>query len=172
MEEEWRDLPGFEGFYMVSNLGKIKSKVGRWRPAEHILKDFNIGSGYRYVTLSVNSHRKNILVHRAVAIAFVDGYFDGAEVNHLDGNKHNNRANNLEWTTHKANIWHASDELGVVRGHGHKVIMNIDTGQCYESIAAAAKAAGCSRTQMGRGIYNGKIINGYRWGLAPACKLS
>lgn len=112
--EEWRDLPGYEGDYMVSNFGRIKSTVGYRRPKEHVLKDFNIGSGYRYVTLSVRGHRENVLVHRAVAMAFVDGWFDGAEVNHLDGNKHNNHADNLEWTTHKANIWHAADELHVM----------------------------------------------------------
>ena len=110
MSEVWKDIEGYEGRYQVSNLGRIRSiphttisTSGKKRPFQgKILRTHILSSGYRSVC--VRKPNKRILVHRAVAIAFVPGYFDGAQVNHKDENKRNNRVDNLEWVTAKENI--------------------------------------------------------------------
>ena len=98
MENEvWKDVKGFEGRYQVSNLGRVKGLKGR------ILKPSTF-QGYKRVNLTTgNGSYKTISVHRLVAMAFVDGYADGLEVNHIDENHRNNRADNLEWMTHAKN---------------------------------------------------------------------
>lgn len=161
MKEEWRDLPGFEGFYMVSNLGKVKSMIGKWKLAEHILKDFNIGRGYRYVTLSVHGERTNMLVHRAVALAFIKKPNTECEVNHKNGDKTDNRASNLEWVSHKRNIRHAINTLGATSTK--KKVICIGDGSIYDSISDAARWAGVGENKMSLAISSGAKIHGEKW---------
>lgn len=105
---EWRDIPGYEGFYMASDQGDIRGvkrgQVKTTRP--------NI-SGYLCVQLYRDCKQKGIAVHRAVALAFVPGYEPGLEVNHIDGNRLNNAASNLEWVTSLENAEHAR-ETGLI----------------------------------------------------------
>ena len=102
MEEIWKDIRGFEGRYQVSNMGRVKGLKG------NILTP-STSQGYKRVTLSIgNGSRKTVSVHRLVATAFVDGYADGMEVNHIDENHGNNRADNLEWITHAKNVVYAT----------------------------------------------------------------
>jgi len=100
MEEEWKLIPHGDNNYMVSNHGNVKSICsGTWK----LLKSDNLRSGYKSVGISGTSHK----VHRLVAKAFIDN-IDPLKnvVNHKDGNKLNNRADNLEWTTTKENTKH------------------------------------------------------------------
>lgn len=98
MEEEiWRPIPGYDGVFEASNTGKVRSWA-RGGPNE--LSQHKINSGY----LTVCIKKKSKLVHRMVALAFCDGYRDGLCVNHIDANRTNNRADNLEWVTYKENI--------------------------------------------------------------------
>lgn len=102
--EIWKDIPGHEGYYQASNLGRIKSLPRIVSPC------FDKQTGYLKVQLSndKNSKRHTLeAVHRLVCKAFVPGYFEGAEVNHKDGNKLNNVPDNFEWCTPKYNIEHA-----------------------------------------------------------------
>ena len=102
MEEIWKDIKGFEGRYQVSNLGRVKGLKG------NILKQ-STSQGYKRVNLTTgNGGFKTVSVHRLVATAFVDGYADGMEVNHIDENHGNNRADNLEWITHAKNVVYAT----------------------------------------------------------------
>ena len=95
--ETWKGIEGF-GNYRVSNTGRVKSiKSGR------ILKASPDTKGYLMVWLYNEGVRKTIKVHRLVARAFVKGYFEGAHVDHLDGDKLNNSAINLEWVTNREN---------------------------------------------------------------------
>ena len=114
--EIWKDVIGFEELYQVSNLGRVKSKGrtcnhnfgGKARKRERILKQEETNCGYLRVTLVRLDHSKvRFSVHRLVAIHFVNGYEEELTVNHIDGNKHNNCADNLEWVTHKENLEHA-----------------------------------------------------------------
>ena len=112
MEEIWKDIEGYEGIYQVSNLGRVRS-LDRYYTRPHPrngvpTKYFKRGTeivchvhrnGYVEVMLKVGGVKKNFMVHRLVAKAFVPGYFEGADVNHKDCNRQNNHADNLEWMT-------------------------------------------------------------------------
>lgn len=103
MEEIWKDVVGYEGLYKVSNLGNVMSY--NCNPPRNIYQAIT-NCGYKQVRLYKNNKAKHIGVHVLVAKAFVDGWFEGAEVNHKDLDKTNNYANNLEWVTHRDNQKH------------------------------------------------------------------
>lgn len=112
MKEIWKDVVGYEGFYEVSNLGRIKrvehydSKNHRY--CERILSLNPQKNGYVRVHLSKNGIAEFESLHRIVATAFVEKK-DGCDiVNHLDNNPSNNNAENLEWTTYKGNMEYAA----------------------------------------------------------------
>lgn len=114
MQEIWKAIPGFEGLYEASDLGRIRSldrlvmrADGRTRQHRgKVLKQTPM-SGYLMVSLSVSAVRTVDLVHRLVASAFCRKP-EGCEViNHLDADKSNNVPTNLEWTTSKQNTAHA-----------------------------------------------------------------
>lgn len=94
MTEEWKEIEGYEGLYLVSNLGRVKRSVNG---KENFLTTTKMQTGYRKVILTRNGSTRNCTVHRLVAKAFVEGYQDGYTVNHIDENKDNNKAENLEW---------------------------------------------------------------------------
>jgi hypothetical protein len=106
-KEEWRDIKGYEGKYQVSNLGNVKSLQYKRLGKERILIPYISNRGYYTVALSMNSKKAVRTIHRLVAETFVENIEDLPMVNHIDGNKKNNRADNLEWCTQKHNIRHA-----------------------------------------------------------------
>lgn len=102
--EIWENISDYDGLYKISNLGKvIRIKTNR------ILKYRN-SRGYVAVSLSKDGKVKDFKVHRLVAMAFVSNPNNKPDVNHIDGNKHNNMSINLEWTTHSENIQHGYDK--------------------------------------------------------------
>jgi len=111
MIEIWKEIQGYEGSFEASNLGHIKSlsryvkhpKGGLKKIRERILKQQNGTNGYFIVSLNGVSKT----VHRLVASAFILNSENKAEVNHIDGNKKNNRIDNLEWATISENRFHA-----------------------------------------------------------------
>ncbi len=107
MEEEWKDISGYEGLYQVSNLGNVKSlNFGRLGRPQN-LKIGEHHTGYRIVVLAKNKVRKTKLVHVLVASAFIPNPENKPCVNHIDGNKSNNFIGNLEWVTRSENTQHA-----------------------------------------------------------------
>ena len=108
MSEKWKPVERFEGHYEVSSLGRVRSldriltqKNGRKRFHKgRIIKPRKINSGYYKVTLSANRRQESPTVHRLVLVTF-KGQPPSKEyqVNHIDGDKTNNRADNLEWAT-------------------------------------------------------------------------
>ena len=101
MEEVWKDVPGYEGLYRVSNTGKV---FGIKR--KNILAAAPNEKGYMYVVLCKNGKMKSKRVHKIVMLAF-RGEANGLEINHIDGDKKNNNLSNLEYCTHYENMHHA-----------------------------------------------------------------
>lgn len=101
--ETWKDIPGYEGLYQVSDFGNVKSLRGK----EKILKPSSNGKGYLTLILSKNNKRYYPYVHRLVGELFVENPDNKPEINHKDGNKANNHKDNLEWCTHLENIKHS-----------------------------------------------------------------
>jgi hypothetical protein len=126
MQEVWKNMIGYEDLYLISNMGRIKSleKIIHYPNScynktnkgvvrkERFLKP-SLKKRYLSVTLSKNNVKKYELVHRLVAIHFVDNPNNLPCVNHIDGDKHNNFVSNLEWCTHSENSKHAI-EIGLV----------------------------------------------------------
>ena len=102
--EEWRDIEGYEGHYQVSNYGNVRS-IKR-EPC--LLKGDYQKNGYKRVYLWLNGGKKNLLVHRLVAEAFIDNPDFLTDVNHIDEDKSNNHIDNLEWCTHLYNMNYGS----------------------------------------------------------------
>lgn len=143
--EQWKDIPGFEGRYQISDQGRVKSLPFMQRyvlrngnPAmrktkERILATQLINSGYRIVHLHLDNSRKALLVHRLVAEAFYDGV--DTDVNHKNGCKTENNRDNLEWCTRSHNHDHAVD-LGLNK---QAIKVRLIGGESYPSIARAAR---------------------------------
>lgn len=106
--EEWRDIPGYEGLYQVSNLGRVKSlkrpnRHGTFTYKQVILKQ-RIKRGYYVVYLYKDKEVSNFLVSRLVATAFIPNPDNKPFVDHIDTNKSNNKVNNLRWVTASENM--------------------------------------------------------------------
>lgn len=103
MKEIWKDIPEYEGYYKVSDLGRVKRLPGAYVPNGRILKPQK-RNGYLSVSLSKNKKAKTHNIHRLVAKAFLGD--SNLTVNHKDGNKHNNKLTNLEYCTARENCRH------------------------------------------------------------------
>lgn len=116
MKEIWKDIEGYEGYYQVSNLGRVKSMerlitytnskgvTSHFPVEEKIIVQRTDRGGYRRVSLKKDKGRKLCLVHRLVAQAFIENQDNLPLVNHKDENRGNNNASNLEWCTSKYNL--------------------------------------------------------------------
>ncbi len=107
--ELWKDVPGYEGCYKVSNKGKVKSLSRKFSRGDKIMLNQKNKQGYEFVGLSNANGCKCVKVHRLVALCFINNRNYKPEVNHIDGNKSNNCVSNLEWSTVSENRQHAYD---------------------------------------------------------------
>jgi len=156
MDEQWKDVEGFEGIYQISNHGRLKSfhknAIGEIRSVK------NKNGWYLTVPLCARSKRKTARIHRLVAEAFIPNPENKREVNHKDLNKQNNHVDNLEWATCKENCAHALfNKPEMIAGMNHynqfirpKSIQQVSfDGQLiaeFQSGATAAKTTGvCQR---------------------------
>ena len=106
MEEKeiWKDIEGFEGMYQVSNMGNVKSLNYNHTGKEKILKGRDTGIGYLQLHLCKDGKIKNYFVHQLVATAFCENQEGYTEVNHINEDKSDNRADNLEWCSRQYNV--------------------------------------------------------------------
>lgn len=143
--EVWKNIPEYED-YQVSNYGRVKSSNRIIKQYGHkgfyervmrgkILKPRTQNGGYLIVWLSRNGKSIAKTVHRLVAITFI-GYIKGMDINHKDGNKQNNKLENLEWVTRSENIKHDYHILGHI--HNSCKVRCIETGEVFASIKQAS----------------------------------
>lgn len=104
--EVWKDIPGYEGLYQASTLGRIrglKRCVGGRMQGAMILKQAIHRDGYMKVALTKNHHRKDYQSHRLIGLTFIPNPEGLPQINHKDENKTNNAIENLEWCTRSYN---------------------------------------------------------------------
>lgn len=101
--EIWKDIKGYEGLYQISNLGRVKS----YKRNNIILKPGKTKRGYMVVSLCSKKSIKKVYIHRLVAQSFIKNINSFEQVNHIDGDKANNKVDNLEWVSAKDNVIHA-----------------------------------------------------------------
>ena len=105
MNEIFKDIPGYEGKYQVSNLGQVLSLNYHGHKGKNQIMCGGIGEkGYHLITLCKNGKQKTHKIHRLVAELFLDNPNNLPEVNHKDENTANNRVDNLEWCLGKDNV--------------------------------------------------------------------
>ena len=163
MGEIWKDIPGYEGLYQVSNLGNVKS-LFRYRRKLSIQTQPN---GYKGVVLYKNGNKKFKLVHRLVAEAFIPNPYKKPAVNHLDENRGNNVVSNLEWVTNKENQNYGNCMLNMAKKQGKPLIQysaNRDKIAEFYSGGDAERKTGVSRYKISL-VANGlrNTAGGFVW---------
>lgn len=104
MEEEWRELPGYDSMYLVSNFGEVYSKY-----TKKVLGYTTNKGGYHRTKITKDKTSKRIVTHKLVMLAFVGEPPEGMVINHIDSDPSNNRLDNLEYITPSQNVKHSYD---------------------------------------------------------------
>lgn len=131
--EFWKDIKGYEGLYQVSNVGQVRS-LPRYGMKGKILKPALTHDGYLRVCLCKENKKKNFSVHRLVAAAFLPNEEELPEVDHINNDKTDNRVANLQWISSVENYRKKQSGIGIP-----KRVICVETGEIYESAAAAAR---------------------------------
>ena len=179
--ETWKDIPGYEGSYRISNLGRCYSIQKK-----AFLKEHKNKKGYVLIDLTKDGTIKHCRVHRLVAEAFLPKIDRLTEVNHIDENKSNNRASNLEWCDTKYNInyglrtakakasekatWKMKALNGEISNSKEVIQIGKSNGTPmikFKSIEAAARAVQGSSKRIADVCHGrAKTAYGYRWKFA------
>ena len=156
--EEWRS---FNDKYEVSNFGKLRNKV-----TGHTLSQRMDRYGYMVIGLSSEGKTRTETVHRVVAKTFIPNLGHKKQVNHIDGDKTNNRVENLEWCDASRNIRHRVYELGVNPLIQTKQILCVENGKVFPSVREAARWAGVPHNGIVLAAQHKpqhKTAGGYHW---------
>jgi hypothetical protein len=143
--EQWKAIAECNGEYYISDHGRVKSYKG----GKERIMNGAISNGYRYVHISYScNHKLYKLIHRLVALSFIENPENKPEVNHKDGNKLNNHIDNLEWVTSKENKQHGWNTglCESVRLAASKKVIDITNGKKYLSLKLACKDTNQSYT--------------------------
>lgn len=139
MNEIWKSITAYGGKYEVSNKGNVRNQKGA------LLKPFPIHQGYLVVDLCHMGKKTHKRLNRLVAESFIPNPDKKTEVNHKNGNKMDNRAENLEWTTKSENMIHAYQTGLQKKGlHRIRMVRCIEDGELYLTAGEAARVYGIS----------------------------
>jgi hypothetical protein len=172
IREEWRSIRGYEGMYEISNLGRVKSLPRKY--VKGGIRKKVICKGYELVGLWKGEENYNAKVHRLVAEAFLPNPDNKPFVNHIDGNKRNNRIDNLEWCTPKENVAHATQtglfKCGLNNSYTSKAVDMFDLEGnficTYPSLKEANRQTKIDRSRIQGccvGKYGHRSAGGFKW---------
>lgn len=165
--EIWENVQGYEGLYLISNLGRLLSAPRNGTKLYwHMIAPHYVG-GYIQYALSKHNRIKEFKAHRLVAEAFLPNPGNKREVNHIDGNKHNNSVDNLEWATTSENQTHS---FWVLK-NGLRPVKQLskDGGliKIWESIKEAGEELHICTGDISRAASNKRhTAGGYKWQFA------
>lgn len=182
IQEQWKDITGYEGYYQVSDLGNVRSidryvlhKNGTLMPIKgRLLRGAIAKNGYIQIILCVECVKKNLMVHRVVGKHFLRPQDSKSQINHINGIKTDNRAENLEWCTPSENIKHAyrNGMVGLVKPKGldnknSKPIKGVDSNGntiLFDSITQAANMLPNDASNIVKCLKGKqKSASGYKW---------
>lgn len=183
--EKWKPIAGYENQYEVSSFGRVKSLPRTiytvWRNGKNgvyfqkgrilALKECSRNNKgyqtYKQVCFSVNGIHKYFLVHRLVAEAFIPKPKGKDFVNHKDGNKHNNRVDNLEWVTQKENVEHSLHHLP---NNLLSPVKCVETGEIFKSQKEASEFVNIAPSVISLAASGKrKTAGGYHWAYTDNC---
>lgn len=161
MIEIWKDVVGYEGYYMISNIGRVKtvSRLKRAKgngvsPVKEYIRPPRVDKyGYPVITLCVDSKPKKFTIHRLVSIAFIPNPDNKPQVNHIDANKFNNSVDNLEWVTALENHQHAQ-KMGLFNDLYNRKSKNVLQMDLNNNIISVWRSA----SECGRHGFNREIV--------------
>ena len=167
--EEWRSVKGYEGFYEVSDMGRVRSLPrviervqGSYLKNGQIMKQREDQHGYYQIILSLGENKRHAKVHRLVAEAFIENPEGKKEVNHIDNNPKNNMVENLEWCTHRENMeW--------MHKNGRAKRTEVWLKNLHESQKKTYKAVIGTNIETGEEIRFSNLNGVKRLGFSPSC---
>lgn len=170
-------ITGYEGRYSIERDGSVWSHITRHgKPRSSPYRKSTSTAGRRpYVSVQVGLCRDGIqkghYVHRLVAAAFIPNPDGKAEVNHIDGDRLNNHADNLEWTTHSENHVHSRDVLGRTVGETNGMAkLTWEQVQEIRRIGSSESSSKVGKRFGVGGLCIGKILRGERWVKGPGTR--
>ena len=166
MNEIYKPVPNFEGIYEISNFGNVRScereyirqdgAIVRKRAKQRKLVVDSLG--YVRIQLHHLKEKKYYKIHRLVLLTF-EGY-KNMPINHIDGNKRNNRIDNLEYCTDSHNNQHSHDNKLRPKKHYNKIICN-ETGEVFNGVMALSRFLTLSHTMVSAHLkYNNTFLKG------------
>lgn len=186
-EEIWKDIPGYEGYYQISNLGRVRSVKRKIKYSNEIFHSYDgkilknkLGKqGYFYIKLCIHKKYKNIKIHNLISNAFIPNIENKPEINHKNGIRTDNRIENLEWCTRSENILHAYRVLNRTKnkpllgkkGENHpiskkinKLMISGEFIEAYDSIREASIKTNTNKSCISAVCKKRQLTaNGYKW---------
>ena len=161
--EQWKMLPD-DACFLVSSYGRVKRVFSNGK--ERLLRQRLNKYGYRVVCLYADRMMKTCTVHRLVARTFLENPKGLPQVNHIDGDKTNNRVENLEWCDASRNIRHRIYQLGIPPVRPCKQVLCIETGEIFPSLREACRQQGLLHGNLSAVLHNAPThhtAGGYHW---------